>query len=112
MDKASKKTFLKDLFYKLPDDPFSETRPQAELDSLFYIKTGEHLPQGLNKMIEKITILGKEKEYLAVLIAMAEKRLKQYKKRNDYPSMKNDFNKRIKEIKEYISNLKEIKKKL
>lgn len=110
MDNKISKKILKDLFYNLPTNPFSEMLPQAELEGLFYIKTGEYLPQGLNEKTEKIITSGKEKEYMEVLIAMAERRLKQYtKKRNVYPSMKNDLNKKIEGIRKYIHNLKKLK---
>jgi S-adenosylmethionine synthetase len=69
------------------------------------------LPSGLAEKIERIITLRKETVYIEVLMAMAERRLSHYiENRQKYPSMKNNFDEKIEEVRKYIEDLKKLKK--
>lgn len=97
------------LVKNLPEDINISFRD--ELEKLYHALTTEYIPSSLSirKIIERIYENGHRYVLFKILRALAERGIKEYEKLQEtYPTLKNEINERIEELKNIIKELKKL----
>lgn len=81
-----------------------------ELEELYHTITGKYIPSSFNlkKAIKRVYENNHQDVLKKILIAIAERGIKEFKIQQDnYPSLRDDIEKRVNELNEFIKTLKD-----